>query len=85
MIRGFGLWSFATNRAASMLLRTLYFRDGSIAVAESSGRHGRTCFNTGRQGIQPPWILLIDGMTVAIKGKRRAPLHFGTGRHGCGG
>jgi toxin ParE1/3/4 len=25
-------------------------RIGSIAVAESSDRHGRTCFNTGRQG-----------------------------------
>jgi hypothetical protein len=45
---------------------------GSIAVAESSDRHGRTCFNTGRQGKQPPCILLIDGITVAIKGKRRA-------------
>jgi hypothetical protein len=36
-------------------------------AAEFSDRHGRTCFNTGRQVT----ILLIDGMAVAIKGKRQ--------------
>jgi hypothetical protein len=41
-----------------------------------------TCFNTGRQGAQPLCILLIDGVTVAIKGKRDARSTSITGRHG---
>jgi hypothetical protein len=45
---------------------------GSISAAEFGDRHGRTCFNTGRQGTQPLRILLIDGMTIAIRVKRRA-------------
>jgi hypothetical protein len=55
---------------------------GSLSAAEFSDRHGRTCFNTGRQGTQPLCILLIDGMTVAIKGKRHARSTSVTGRHG---
>jgi hypothetical protein len=30
------------------------FRFGSIPAANFRDRHGRTCFNTGRQGTQPP-------------------------------
>ena len=45
---------------------------GSISAAEFSDRHGRTRFDTGRQGTQPLRILLIDGTTAAIKGKHCA-------------
>jgi hypothetical protein len=55
---------------------------GSIGDTNRRGRHGRTCFNTGRQGTQPLCILLIDGLTVTIKGKRRARSTSITGRHG---
>ena len=36
----------------------------TISAAELSDRHGRTCFNTGRQGTQPLRILLIDGAEI---------------------
>jgi hypothetical protein len=42
-----------------------FSRFGSIPAAEFSDRHGRTCFNTGRQGTQPQCILLIDEMTAS--------------------
>jgi hypothetical protein len=60
----------------------LDFGFGSIPAAELRGRHGRTCFDTGRQGTQPLCMLLIHAMAVAIKGKRRARSTSVTGRHG---
>jgi hypothetical protein len=48
------------------------FRNGSIPAAEFSDRHGRTCFNTGRQGAQPLCSPVIGPMVVATKGNRHA-------------
>jgi hypothetical protein len=45
---------------------------GSISAAEFSDRHGRTCFNTGRQGTAIGVRFLIDEMTASIIGKRGA-------------
>jgi hypothetical protein len=45
---------------------------GSISAAEFSARHGRTCFNIGRQGTQPLCRRLIDEIGLATKGKHRA-------------
>jgi hypothetical protein len=57
-------------------------RSGSISAAKFNDRHGRTCFNTGRQGTQPLYTLLIDAMPVATKGKHHARSTSVTGRHG---
>jgi hypothetical protein len=66
-----GLASFLSKKSREGI-SGLFQQYRSISAAEFSDRHGRTCFNTGRQGTQPLRILLIDGIAVAIEGKRGA-------------
>jgi len=56
--------------------------NGSIPVAELHGRHGRTCFNTGRQVTHPLCRFLIDEMPVSTNGNRRARSTPESRRHG---
>jgi hypothetical protein len=56
--------------------------NGSKTAANFRDRHGRTCFNTGRQGTQPLRRFLIDEMTVSTIGKHHARSTPETGRHG---
>jgi len=57
-------------------------RIGSISAANFRDRHGRTCFNTGRQGTRPLRHFLIDEMAVSAIGKRGARSTPVSGRHG---
>src|SRR5271169_1565077 len=52
------------------------------AAANFCERHGGTCFNTGRQGTQPPRRFLIDEMTTSTNGKRCARSTPESRRHG---
>jgi len=55
---------------------------GSIPAAQLRGRHGRTCFNTGRQVTHPPCRFLIDEMPVSTNGNRGARSTPESRRHG---
>jgi hypothetical protein len=55
-------------------------RFGSKTAANFRDRHGRTCFNTGRQGTQPLCIPVINAMAAATKGKHYARSTPTTGR-----
>jgi hypothetical protein len=63
-------WASISARIRSTSLALI--NAAQLCCAELRGRHGRTYFDIGRQGAQPPRMLLIDATAVAIKGKRRA-------------
>jgi hypothetical protein len=47
-------------------------KSSTLSAAEFSDRHGRACFNIGRQVLHPLRRVLIDEMTVSTGGKRDA-------------
>jgi hypothetical protein len=76
-----GLARLATRPSLTGLSPTPTGREAPAATARANTAPS-SATRTGRQGTQPLCILLIDGMAVAIKGKRRARSTSVTGRHG---